>query len=546
MDFLNAYDDDDDTDETIGQTATQLNKVCSAPSTVTSLHHSKQNNSTAVTGSNSLVPFNSTINYTADVYLQPSYNVPNPYNSRESSNDNNRSSYANRIGTGNIETIAVEDSTFEEQYRHYQRNGYAYHTQTNELLGCKPVHEEQQSKRRKAVSTGTSMGDITGDDIWASVEYIKPVIRTDIEDKAAAKKSVALPYKLDDTHASTSATNASSASVALNHTSIDSSKWLRPPLDLKPSDGDHECYIPKKCIKEYKGHTKGVQEIELFPKYGHLLLSGSLDGTCKMWNVFNDRNLLHTYTGHHEAVRSINFNQKGSSFVSSSFDKSVKLWDVATGVEVSTFSNNRMGYQVRYNPNDDNIFLIAASDNRIYQWDIRTKQVCQEYNYHLGPCNAVLFFDNGRKFISTSDDKKILVWEHDIPVPIKYIQEQEMQSIPSMSLHPSGTCFVGQSMDNTIVTYSCSEKVKQMKNKTFKGQYNCGYACQIGFSPNGKFMMSGDGDGKLNVWDWKTMKLYRKFQAHAEKSPCIGTIWHPIMPSWVFTCGWDGLIKLWD
>jgi len=42
---------------------------------------------------------------------------------------------------------------------------------------------------------------------------------------------------------------------------------------------------------------------------------------------------------------------------------------------------------------------------QIYQWDTRTGQVCQEYNYHLQPCNTVTFFDEGRKFISTSDDK---------------------------------------------------------------------------------------------------------------------------------------------
>ena len=46
-----------------------------------------------------------------------------------------------------------------------------------------------------------------------------------------------------------------------------------------------------------------------------------------------------------------------------------------------------------------------------------------------------------------------------------------------------------------------------MKKKTFRGHTNSGYACQIGFSPNGKFIMSGDGHGKLHVWDWKTTKV---------------------------------------
>ena len=72
--------------------------------------------------------------------------------------------------------------------------------------------------------------------------------------------------------------------------------------------------------------------------------------------------------------------------------------------------------------------------------------------------------------------------------------------------------FTGQSLDNTIVVYTCGEKVKQLKKKIFTGHNNSGYACQIGFSPNGKFLVSGDGLGKLHVWDWKTTKPYRKFQ----------------------------------
>jgi len=71
-----------------------------------------------------------------------------------------------------------------------------------------------------------------------------------------------------------------------------------------------------------------------------------------------------------------------------------------------------------------------------------------------------------------------------------------------------------------------------------------GYACQVSFSPDGRFVMSGDSEGKLWFWDWKTTKVFRTIRAHDNVT--IGCEWHPIEPSRVATCSWDGSIKYWD
>lgn len=243
--------------------------------------------------------------------------------------------------------------------------------------------------------------------------------------------------------------------------------------------------------------------------------------------------------------RSIHFSNDGSKFLSTAYDRYIRLWDVETGQAIASYSNRKMAYQARFCPRDNNSFLVPASDNKLYQWDARTGEIEQEYNYHLQPASTVTFFDEGRKFVSTSDDKKILVWEYGIPVPIAYIQDPGMSGVPYVALHPSKTAFCGQSMDNTIVTYTCGEKVKLMRKKVFRGHVNSGYACQVGFSPNGQFVISGDGQGKLNIWDWRTTKSYQKIHAH-DSGPCIGATWHPLQPSWIATCGWDSVIKLWD
>ena len=71
-----------------------------------------------------------------------------------------------------------------------------------------------------------------------------------------------------------------------------------------------------------------------------------------------------------------------------------------------------------------------------------------------------------------------------------------------------------------------------------------GYACQIDFSPDGKYVMSGDAEGRVFFWEWRTSRVFSKFKAHDKVT--IGAAWHPLESSKVATCSWDGTIKYWD
>ena len=64
------------------------------------------------------------------------------------------------------------------------------------------------------------------------------------------------------------------------------------------------------------------------------------------------------------------------------------------------------------------------------------------------------------------------------------------------------------------------------------------------FSPDGRFVASGDGDGKLFFWDWKKCRIFKRLKAHDKVT--IGCEWHPLETSKVATCSWDGTIKYWD
>ncbi|XP_062896840.1 pre-mRNA-processing factor 17 [Mobula hypostoma] len=317
-------------------------------------------------------------------------------------------------------------------------------------------------------------------------------------------------------------------------------------VNLRSDQPPEKCYLPKKQMHVWAGHTKGVSAIRLFPTSGHLLLSCSMDCKIKLWEVYNDRRCIRTFIGHSKAVRDICFNNDGKQFLSAAYDRYLKLWDSETGKCIARFSNRKVPYCVKFNPDEDkqHLFVAGMSDKKIVQWDIRSEEIVQEYDRHLGAVNTITFVDENRRFVSTSDDKSLRVWEWDIPVDFKYIAEPSMHSMPAVTLSPNGKWLACQSMDNQILIFGAQNRFRLNKKKIFKGHMVAGYACQVDFSPDMSYVASGDADGKLNIWDWKTTKLYSRIKAHDKV--CISAIWHPHETSKVITCGWDGQIKLWD
>lgn len=325
--------------------------------------------------------------------------------------------------------------------------------------------------------------------------------------------------------------------------------FLEPPRDVginfhSPSPPD-KCFLPKKHLHTWEGHSKGVSAIRLFPRSAHLLLSCSMDTKIKLWEVYNERRCVRTYIGHGASIRDICFSYDGTKFLSASYDKTIKLWDTEHGKLLHTFNNRKMPYCVKFNPDGhkQHLFVGGYSDKKILTWDTHSGEVVQEYDRHLGAVNTITFVDDNRRFVTTSDDKSLRVWEWDIPVDWKYISDPSLHSMPAVTLHPSGKWLGCQSMDNQVLVFG-THRFSMNRKKAFKGHLVAGYACQVGFSPDGSYVISGDSQGHLVMWDWKTCRLFNKLKAHT--NVCIGCVWHPLETSKVITCGWDGLIKLWD
>ncbi|XP_036842764.1 pre-mRNA-processing factor 17-like [Oncorhynchus mykiss] len=464
-----------------------------------------------------------TYNPTYETMFAPEFGPVNPYKSK-------RMAAPRNMLSGYAEPAHVNNFMFEQQRRTFSTFGYALdpfvdtsQNSSSSYIGA--VDEAEKKKgltvfevgpkktdKRKKVQGGEA-NDIDIDN------YLGPWAKY-VDEKDGAKPSEVEQKELDEITAKRqkkgrNGEEAPAAEKTILHVKdaydYQGRSYLHVPQDVginrRTADIPDKCYLPKKQIHVWSGHTKGVSAIRLFPVSGHLLLSCSMD--CKVKNsVAADR--------HSKAVRDICFNNTGSQYMSAAYDRYLKLWDTETGQCISRFTNRKVPYCVKFNPDEDkqNLFVAGMSDKMIVQWDVRTGEVVQEYDRHLGAVNTITFVDENRRFVSTSDDKSLRVWEWDIPVDFKYIAEPSMHSMPAVTLSPNGKWLACQSMDNQILIFGAQNRFRLNKKKIFKGHMVAGNACQVDFSPDMSYVVSGDADGKLNIWDWKTTKLYHRIKAH--------------------------------
>ncbi|MBW4575960.1 MAG: serine/threonine protein kinase, partial [Aphanothece sp. CMT-3BRIN-NPC111] len=86
------------------------------------------------------------------------------------------------------------------------------------------------------------------------------------------------------------------------------------------------------------GHSNWVHSVAFSPD-GQSLASGSDDKTLKIWDVATGK-VKSTLTGHSDRVYSVAFSPDGQSLASGSDDKTLKIWEVATGKVKSTLTGH--------------------------------------------------------------------------------------------------------------------------------------------------------------------------------------------------------------
>lgn len=311
--------------------------------------------------------------------------------------------------------------------------------------------------------------------------------------------------------------------------------------------------IPKGLSVSLTGHTKAVNAVQWSPTHGHLLASAGMDHITYIWNVWNGvgQQKARLINHHNAAIKDVQWSKQGLHLLTGGYDKTSRLTDVETGSQIQVFSDDQIVSVLKFHPRESDLFLSGGSKGSLRLWDIRANKVAHEYLRGLGPILDIDFSYDGKHFASSCDisqtnssEKSIVVWDFWTQVPLSNQVYVEAYTCPCIRYHPVEANFVAQSNGNYIAIFSSNPPFKLNKYKRFEKHEVSGFPIRCNFSHDGELLVTGSADGYIYFYSYRSSKVLRRIQAHGHA--CTDVVYHPLIPSVVASCSWDGAVSIFE
>ncbi len=276
--------------------------------------------------------------------------------------------------------------------------------------------------------------------------------------------------------------------------------------------------------KEHFGVLSHPQKI-MFSSDGTTLASIS-DNDIQLWDV-NSRQIVKVLQGHTDAVIDMDISPDGSKLISTSLDKSTKIWDVEAKKILRSIpheTNSGEAY-IRISPTGK-IFATASTAStasgeylrKIKLRDLINGQTTCVISGHAGIISSFAFSPDGSKLVSGSDDQTIKFWNTNTCKIEKTLTSSNR--ITNINFSPKGTILASGTSDGNIDLRD--PKSGELKQTLIGHSHDIS---SIAFSPDESMLISGSRDFSVKLWDLRTGQLINTIFEH--QSEVMSTAYSP-------------------
>ncbi|KAG6843490.1 hypothetical protein H0H87_003922 [Tephrocybe sp. NHM501043] len=241
------------------------------------------------------------------------------------------------------------------------------------------------------------------------------------------------------------------------------------------------------CIAEYRGHS-GPVECTRFMPYGMRILSSSADRTVRLWDAS-----INGVQGSKDYVVTVEIPNHAEYIISGSTHGKVALWKTDDGSLVYEVDVHHGIIHYLTLTHDDKLVASASEDQMISILNVDNGSVVAMLKGHTDEVYTVLFSSDDTLLVSASQDGKVILWDTLAKKPKRCLIHSAGVGVASFS--PDDRLLCSGTLDGTIYIWNAEigDIVATLKDYPSPILW-------VSFSPNGQWLTSWFEDEAVRVW----------------------------------------------
>jgi WD40 repeat protein len=209
-----------------------------------------------------------------------------------------------------------------------------------------------------------------------------------------------------------------------------------------PAAVTEETRAIRPCHK-FEGHTKAVTDV-IHVSGGHRMMTSSWDGSLRVWDLQSGKQVGNDWRDGGGAVYAIGLSPDGKKVASGSRDGAVRLWDVDTGKVIAKWvGHTGIALSVCWSRDGGRVVSGAELDGTARVWDVESGKTVLAIETGLYTVYAVVYSPD-TTMIATggySEEEYLKIWDAKTGTRRKSQRTHRRSDLPSLDCRRKNAYF---------------------------------------------------------------------------------------------------------